>query len=337
MTPKTPRLLFLACGGTIGMRRDADGMLAPALSAEELLSLAPSLRGHFVLDLQTLFSIDSSNMRPTHWVQIAERILEAYDRYDGFVVAHGTDTMAYTASALSLALSDLGKPVVLTGALVPAGTLGSDAETNLAAACTVAAMDCAEVLIVFGSHILRGNRATKVSGSDRNAFLSPVFPSVGHVRFGPELVLAERLRRHPRPPSLQAKFHGNVPIIRCAPGLTAATLGSLMASDVDGVVLEAYAGGNLPDGEDALLAFLRNAKKRQIPVIIASQCLYDVSQMHRYAVAQAAVDEGAIPALDMTVESAYVKLLWCLGQREGLAAVRAQFGRSLAGEVTPVV
>ena len=188
---RKPSLLLLYCGGTIGMRQDLrTSALKPELSAEELLKQNKQLREEFFIDVKTITNIDSTNMQPHHWQSIAQEIAKAYEHYDGFVVTHGTDTMAYTATALSFALGDLGKPVVLTGSQVPPEILGSDALTNLMHACQVATMDFAEVSIVFGTQILRGNRSMKVSESERNAFMSPVFPIT---------VMGTSIGRPPRP------------------------------------------------------------------------------------------------------------------------------------------
>src|SRR3989339_567076 len=216
------KVLILFCGGTIIMQESKEGSLVVAekqKAIKSLLSLEPRLKEVSKLDVEYVDNIDSSNITGAHWDKIATIIAKKYDRYDGFVITHGTDTMSYTASALSFALQNLGKPVVLTGAQVPPEMLGSDALTNLVHACQVATMDLAEVMIVFGTRILRGNRSMKVSESERNAFLSPVFPPLGTIRLQPDISYPNVKRRHGGAITLRDAFAGNIAVGKCVPGM----------------------------------------------------------------------------------------------------------------------
>jgi L-asparaginase len=335
MTTAKPSLLVLYCGGTVGMRQDSrTSALQPQLKVEEVLEHAPMLQEEFKIKTNTVVVTDSTNMQPHHWKEIAEAIAKAYDRYDGFVVLHGTDTMAYTASALSFALGDLGKPVVLTGAQVPPDLLGSDAVSNIVHACMTATMDFAEVCIVFGDSILRGNRSMKISESERNAFISPVFPALGSIRLQPELTFPGVRRRHGGSLRLQATFDGNVTALKVVPGLDPQVIDVIVDSGIDGLILESFGPGGIPNQEHSLLPGIARAHKKGIPILVSTQCIYGTTRMYLYEVGQRALKLGVVPTGDMTPEAAFVKLKWGLGQGMDAKGIAQLFNRDIAGEVT---
>ncbi len=330
-----PHLLLLYCGGTIGMRQDSKtSALQPSLSLKELLEFAPNLRHEFALQTATIANIDSTNIQPHHWTEVADRIGKEYENYDGFVVIHGTDTMSYTATALSLALGNLGKPVILTGAQVPPDILGSDASSNLINACQVASMDFAEVAIVFGTSILRGNRSMKVSESERNAFISPVFPNLGSIRLQPELTYSGVRKRHGGPLQLRSSFAGDVAVVKLMPGMQPHVLEAILDSKIDGLVLESFGPGGIPNRENSLIPCLKKAKEKKIPVLICTQCIYGTTRMYLYEVGQSALEFGVVPTGDMTPEAAYVKLKWVLGQTKSMETIMKMLHTDVAGEVT---
>lgn len=318
------------------MRQDIrTSALKPQLTAEDLLMYEKQLQEEFLIETKTIANIDSTNMQPHHWTHIAETIEEQYLNYDGFVITHGTDTMAYTASALSFALKNLGKPVVLTGSQVPPEMLGGDGLLNLIHACQVATMDFAEVAIVFGTKILRGNRSLKISESERNAFISPVFPELGSIRLQPELTYPNVRRRHNGKISLRKEFTGNVAVIKCVPGMSPELLDALIKNaDIDGLILESFGPGNLPSDENSLLPSIKIAQKKKIPVLISTQCIYGTTRMYLYEIGQQVMRLGVIPTRDMTPETAYVKLKWVLAQTKDLKKIREIFEEDVAGEVS---
>jgi len=335
MITRKPSILILYCGGTIGMRQNTrTSALSPSLTAEGVLMYSKQLKEEFLLQTKTIVNIDSTNMQPHHWEEIAATINKEYSNFDGFVVIHGTDTMAYTASAISLALTNLGKPVVLTGSQMPLEILGSDAMLNLVHACQVATMDLAEVVIVFGTKILRGNRSMKVSESERNAFISPVFPEIGSIRLQPELTYPNVKRRHGGKISIAKKFGGNVAVIKCVPGMSPSILDSIVKSGIDGLILESFGPGNIPSGENSLLPAIKLAGKKNIPVLISTQCIYGTTRMYLYEVGQHIMQLGVIPTRDMTPETAYVKLKWALGQTKDIEEIRKLFMLDVAGELS---
>jgi L-asparaginase len=330
-----PSLLLLYCGGTIGMRQDAEtSALSPQLSAQDLLKSDTHLRDEFAIKTQTITNIDSTNMQPHHWETIAEGVAKNYSDYDGFVVAHGTDTMAYTASALSFALQNLGKPVVCTGAQVPPEILGSDAVGNLVHACQVATMDFAEVVIVFGNKILRGNRSTKVSESDRNAFISPVFAELGNIRLQPEITYPGVRRRHSGMVELHNGFAGNIAMLKCVPGMSPSVVEGAIGAGIEGLIIESFGPGNVPNGENSLLPAIKLAQNKGIPVLICSQCIYGTTRMYLYEVGRQAMELGVIPTRDMTPEAAFVKLKWVLSRTKNMKKIAEYFAKDVAGEVT---
>lgn len=332
---RKPSLLLLYCGGTIGMRQDIKtSALKPQLTAEQLLKQNKQLTEEFSIQTKTITNIDSTNMQPHHWTSIAKEIADEYLNFDGFVVTHGTDTMAYTASALSFALQNLGKPVVLTGSQVPPEILGSDALTNLVHACQVATMDFAEVSIVFGTKILRGNRSMKVSESERNAFISPVFPELGNIRLQPELSYANIRRRHSGNVQLRNEFEGNVMAIKCVPGMSPKMIESIINDGAEGLILESFGPGNLPNGENSLIPSIKLAHSKNIPVLISTQCIYGTTRMYLYEVGQDVLKLGVIPTRDMTPETAFVKLKWALARSRKMDKIRAIMEEDVAGEVS---
>ncbi len=335
MNERKPSLLVLYCGGTIGMRQDAStSALQPSLSVKDLLGYAPLVQKEFVIRTKTITNIDSTNIQPHHWSEISEAIYEKYNDYDGFVVLHGTDTMAYTATAVSYALGNLGKPVVFTGAQVPPEILGSDALSNIINACQIATTDFAEVAICFGTKILRGNRSMKVSESERNAFISPVFPELGSISLQPELTYKTIKRRHGGMPQLHKNFEGNIAVVHIVPGMDPSILDAILDTKIDGLILQSFGPGNIPNQEHSLLPVIKKAGLQNIPVLISTQCIFGTTRMYLYEVGQKAMELGVIPTGDMTPEAAFVKLKWALGQTKDLKKISAIFNKDIAGEIT---
>lgn len=338
MKASKPSLLLLFSGGTIAMRQDAvTSALAPYLSVQDLLKSGEQLKQEFTIKAKTITNIDSTNMQPHHWESIAEAVAKHYAEFDGFVVTQGTDTMSYTASALSFALQNLGKPVILTGAQVPPEIMGSDALTNLVHAFQVATMDFAEVAIVFGNKILRGNRSMKVSESERDAFISPVFPELGAIRLQPELTYPNVKARHTGMVDLQNGFDGNIAMVKCVPGFHAKTLKAIIDSGIDGLIIESFGPGNVPNDENSLLPALKHARQKNIPVLICTQCIYGTTRMYLYEVGRQALEYDVIATRDMTPEAAFVKLKWVLHKTKDPAKVAEYFNTDVAGEVTITV
>jgi len=304
--------------------------------SQDLLALVPGINNLADFDFKFVANIDSTNMHPGIWKKLAQAIYENYNKYDGFVVAHGTDTMAYTASALSFALRNLSKPVVLTGAQKPIFDLASDAQNNLINAAKTALLSISEVCIVFGTKILRGNRAQKRSESKLNAFWSPVVLPLGYIALEPE-IYAERVY-HPKEGELKytPDFESEVIFCQIFPGLNPKYIEMAIDNGVRGIVLNSYGAGNVPSGDFSLFPAINKAVKAGIPVVITTQCVEGSAKMFLYEPGGAALEAGAISAFDMTSEAAVTKLMWILAQTKNLEEIKAMMQMNFCGEITAV-
>jgi L-asparaginase len=315
------RLLLIHTGGTLMMRSHADSAsLAPDVYTEDLLSELPVLRKIAEIETRILFNLDSSNMQPHHWVELARAVHEELPRYEGVVVIHGTDTMAYTASALAFLLPGLDRPVVLTGSQQPLTEVRTDARANLVDACLFATTRIPEVGIAFHSKLLRGCRATKLDAWGMSAFGSPTCPPLA------ELGLGVQLSGHILPPrpveAFDARIEPRVLAVRTFPGLEPTLLHGALAAGVRGLVIEAFGSGNVPHLENSLIPVIEAARTLDVPVVIVSQSPRGAVDLTRYVGGQAAADAGAISAGDMTCEASLAKLMLTLGRAGARGAVR---------------
>ncbi|MFA6064787.1 MAG: asparaginase [archaeon] len=332
-----PKICLLFCGGTIAMKRNEHGTLAPAKSAEELLAIAPEIKNIVDIEYKFITDVDSTNMQPSFWTEIAKEIFERYDKYDGFVITHGTDTMAYTASALSLALQNLNKPVVLTGSQMPPDDPATDAHQNLINACRVSAMNLRGVIVLFGTKLLQGNRSKKWSEISLDAFVSHLAPDIGEIATTIQIANgAPRKVQTPEKLILENRFEKNVMQITLLPGMDPNFINNILESGkLKGLILESFGAGNVPTKWNSLIPSIQKAKKLQIPVVVTTQCEGGTSShMLTYEVGYEAVKAGAIPARDMTAECAAVKLMWALAQTKDVKELRKIMHHNYAGEIT---
>ncbi|MCC6557449.1 MAG: asparaginase, partial [Polyangiaceae bacterium] len=264
------RLLLIHTGGTLMMvGGDGSVPLAPDVYTRDLLAELPVLRKIAEIETRILFNLDSSDMQPHHWVELASVVHEELPRYDGVVVIHGTDTMAYTASALAFLVPGLDRPVVLTGAQRPLSDVRTDARANLVDACLLATSRIPEVGVAFGSKLLRGCRATKLDAWGMSAFGSPSCAPLA------ELGLGVHLAPHILPPRPRAPFDGRldarVLAVRIFPGLDPRLMHGALAAGVRGLLIEAFGAGNVPCLESSLIPVLESARATDVPVVIVSQ------------------------------------------------------------------
>lgn len=333
------RVYVAYVGGTIGMRPGENGYAPAAGHLTAQVRGRPELNLHEVPEL-TISEyeplLDSANARPEDWLRIARDIAERRDAFDGFVVLHGTDTMAYTASALAFLLRGLDKPVVVTGSQIPLGVLRSDGRQNLLTAVLVAARDdVREVCLVFGSRILRGCRAIKASASGFEAFESPNLPALGAAGVAIEVDAARLRPAQPGPIALPPALDAPVNLLRLYPGMPAELLRTALAAPARGLVLEAFGAGTVPDGDPAVARALADACARGVVVVVVSQCVDGRVDLGAYATSGPLVAAGAVGGLDMTTEAAYAKLVVLLSEGHPPAALRALLARDLAGELSP--
>ncbi len=324
-------------GGTIGMQRSSQGYIPVSGHLQQQLAAMPEFHRPEMPDF-TLHEyqplIDSSDMTPQDWQAIADDIYQHYAQYDGFVILHGTDTMAFTASALSFMLENLAKPVIVTGSQIPLAELRSDGQQNLLNALFVAAnYPVSEVTLFFNNTLFRGNRTTKVHADGFNAFASPNLP--------PLLETGIHIRRlnTPPPPTHQGALivHAITPqpigVVTLYPGISASVVRNFLRQPVKALILRSYGVGNAPQNTE-FLEELAAATKRGIVVVNLTQCLSGTVNMGGYATGNALAQAGVISGYDLTVEATLTKLHFLLSQALCSAEIRQQMQCNLRGELT---
>lgn len=324
------KLLLLSTGGTIASVVSESG-LTPGESGEQLLSMLGDLP--YDITVKDILNLDSSNIQPEEWEIIAKAIYKYRNDYDGIVVSHGTDTMAYTASMMTFMLQHINIPVVFTGSQVPMNVMLSDAPDNMKLAFAAAANCLPAIYLAFDGKVMRGCRAVKVRTTAFNAFQSVNFPPIAKVTSdGLEIKVPEVWQ--PQPCVLNTKINTNVSLIKLFPGFDPKLLHALADNGCKGIVIEAYGLGGMTFIRRNVAAAIGELIRRGIPVIAASQCLYERSDLTKYEVGRQALIEGAISARDMTSESAITKLMWGLGQGMDVKEISNFFNTDIAGEVT---
>jgi len=336
----TQRLYIAYTGGTIGMRRTADGYApAPGFLEAQMTAMPeladPRMPTYDIHEYDTL--LDSSNMRPADWVRIGEDICEHYEAYDGFIVLHGTDTMAYTASALPFFLQGLAKPVIITGSQIPLCEIRNDARANLITSMLIAAeYPVPEVCLFFGSKLLRGCRAVKVDADGLDAFDSPKYPPLGVVGVDVQIDRSHLASLSPadRVTLVTPVVDATVGAFRLFPGLSPDLLQNVLQPPLQGLVLEAYGVGNGPDRDVTFLEVLAEATRRGVVIVAITQCLRGSVRLEEYAAGSALAKAGVISGRDMTAEAALCKLFYLFGAGCSPEVVKRKIGENLCGELT---
>ena len=326
----TKKILLLSTGGTIASVVSESG-LVPKESGEELIKLLGDLP--YEIDVKDILQLDSSNIQPEEWKYIAEKIYKYRLDYDGIVVSHGTDTMAYTASMLSFMLQNIEIPVVLTGSQVPINVVLSDAPDNLRLAFAAAANCQAGIYLAFDRKVMLGCRTVKVRTINFNAFESVNVPPVAEVT-SDGLVFKHKIADKQKKCVLNTNIDTHVSLVKLFPGFDPNLLFAMADSGCHGIVIEAYGMGGMNYIRRNMVGAVGDLIKRGIPVIASSQCLYERSDPTKYEVGRLALLEGAISARDMTSESAITKLMWALGQGMNVHEVTEFFNQDVVGEVT---
>ena len=324
------KLLLLSTGGTIASVV-SDAGLVPGESGEQLVHTLGNLP--YDITVKDILELDSSNIQPEEWKVIAKAIYQYRNDFDGIVVSHGTDTMAYTASMMTFMLQHINLPVVFTGSQVPMNVLLSDAPDNLQLAFAAAANLQPNIYLAFNRKIMRGCRSVKVRTTDFNAFESVNVPPVAEVTSDGFTIKTKRPRTDEQC-VLNTKIDTNVFLVKLFPGFDPRLLRALAKHDCHGIVIEAYGLGGMTYIRRNIAAAVGELIKQGIPVIATSQCLYERSDLTKYEVGRQALVEGAISAHDMTSESAITKLMWGLGQGMDVKAIAKFFRTDVAGEVT---
>ena len=334
------RVYIAYTGGTIGMQRTRDGYVPEPGYLQQQMEAMPELR-HESMPEYTIHEydpiLDSSNMTPREWGTIARDLAAHYDDYDGFIVLHGTDTMAYTASALPFMLDGLRKPVLITGSQIPLCEIRNDARENLITSLLVASTYAIpEVCLYFGGKLLRGCRATKVSADGFAAFDSPNFPLLGSAGIDIEINwdLVRKPNENGRLAVQEMTATPVVSALRLFPGISPELVRNILRPPLQGLVLEAYGVGNGPDQNQEFLDALAEATARGVVIVDCTQCLEGTVNLGEYAAGSALARAGVISGYDLTAEAALAKL-YCLFSR-GLEAekVKDEMQRDLRGEMT---
>lgn len=327
-------ILLIQTGGTIAMDISREGQapeLDPAKWSEILHKEIPELSEIANIDIELLFFEDSSDIGTGHWSRLISFISRVYDNYSGFVILHGTDTLAFTASALSFGLKNLGKPVVLTGSQVPMSNIRSDARRNLVNSIEMATNKLNEVVICFNDHVYRGNRTTKMSIGDFDAFASPNYPPLGEIGLNIELNNSLPVPEEPLEP--YTGFENRVFLLKLFPGLRTEFLDQLELPAIRALVIEAFGSGNIPvKGDNSLVPFFKKCIDNEIFLIITSQAPYDAVDLDTYESGRKAKELGALSAGDMTTEAVITKMMHLLENYQEFGRVKRLFMENLAGE-----
>jgi len=324
------KILLIGTGGTIASVPTENGLL-PGRSADEILALAPEICSFCTVDCVQPISMDSTNIRPGHWIKLTEVIRSNYDQYDGFVITHGTDTMAYTAAALSYLIQNSPKPIVCTGAQIPAGERNSDAGRNLADAFLYACDDRSNgVQIVFSGSVICGTRARKNYSKRFDAFGSINFPEIARVQSGKILRFIED-----RPGGEVTFFSGlnpNVGILKLVPGMRRDVMRFLLEC-YDGLVIESFGVGGIPEYAD-FYGEIETALAAGKLIVITTQVPNEGSDIAVYHVGNVLKKQGGvIEAYDMTVEAALTKLMWVLNRDGSIEEKKQLFYRPIYHDI----
>ncbi len=332
------KILIIYTGGTIGMARSEKGYAPKSGFLTEILRNIPALYDESMpqWDLYEMDPLlDSSNMTVLEWNTIGKLIEENYDSYDGFVILHGTDTMAYTASALSFSLENLDKPVIITGSQIPLFQVRNDALDNLLTSIMIAGEGrVREVALCFNNELYRGNRATKMSATDLHAFGSPNYPPLAKIgtTIGYNAMIPPIEKKAPF--SVRPLVRIPIGIIKVFPGIQFELFEEIMSESLKGIVLETFGAGNIPGSPDAILPIVRKARENGTVLVICSQCLKGSVSLGTYETSAALKAAGAVCAYDMTTEAAVAKLYYLFSCGYDAETVKRKMEEDIAGEIS---
>jgi len=331
------KIYVLSTGGTIGMQKTPEGYAPEAGYLAKSMSKIPELQ-NLDMPIYTVHEyekpIDSANMTPADWFQMGDYIQKNYQEYDGFVILHGTDTMSYTASALSFMLENLGKPVILTGSQLPLFETRNDARENLINALLIAGhYSVPEVCLYFNNKLFRGNRSTKMDATSFAAFSSPNFPALGQV--GTDIKIRHELILKPTGDQLHLRQIKPIMVstLRIFPGIPHEMLKTILQLPLDALILETFGLGNAPE-DPHFIKLIHQAVEKGMVLVNRSQCPYAKVKMSQYATGTVLLKAGVISAGDMTIDAAITKLFYLFSKNLSHSEIKAQMMVDLRGELT---
>jgi L-asparaginase len=327
------KIRLILTGGTFGMISDGKSPFHVAELESQLLNIVPEIEKIAKISTISLYNLDSSDVTPKHWFMIAEQIEKDLHDFDGFVVVHGTDTMSYTATALSFMLSGLKKAVIFTGAQRPLSEIRTDARINLINSIELATYNIPEVTICFNNTLFRANRSKKMSTNEFDAFDSPNLRPLA--RIGTEIFLSKRILKPSGIFKVLKTIDTAVMSFPIYPGVKANDMQFLIKSDIKGIILEAFGAGNIPIIKSGFVDLIKQLTGKGKIVAIKSQSPRGSVNLHKYEGGLAALNAGAISCGDMTREASIIKLMFLLGNfGTDIKSIKNYFSRSLVGERT---
>jgi L-asparaginase len=327
------RIRVISTGGTILSRPGAKG-LAPADIAHETVKVLSSGFPEHEFSTKTLMSLDSANMQPEQWGGIADSVFTALDEYDGIIVFHGTDTMAYTSSALGFMLRGIRKPVTLTGSQIPAENPSSDAPSNFATAVSAILNEITGVTVSFGNKIISGVRATKLNSSGTDAFGSVNVPPIAEMTDLGMKILGGIPPVSDIPRTPEKNICPDVFLLKLTPGMKPEIFETLLGMGYRGIVIEAFGTGGVPCAGRSLAEGVSLAVRNGTPVVVCSQCPKGGVNLSVYDTGGRMLEAGAFSAGDMSTEATVTKLMWALGKTSDPSEIEKIFRTNLAGEIT---
>ena len=313
------KLLLIATGGTIASIEGQDG-LVPGLSANELLHYFQNSGPSIDVTCQILMNRDSTNMQPEHWVEMAEVISQTYHQYDGFIITHGTDTLAYTAAALSYMLQNLQKPVIITGSQIPISFKQTDAKKNLADAVRFACESVGGVFVVFDGRVIIGTRAVKMRTKSYDAFESINHPYVAHIK-GEDINYYWKPTTTGQELKVDTSLCPDVFLLKLHPG-TKPEIFDFIKDHYKGLIIESFGNGGLPFEERNLLPKIKELAEQDFPILISTQCLEEGQDLFLYEVGRKVSQYDIIVSGDMNTEAIVAKLMWALGKATTIKEVK---------------
>jgi len=332
------KVLILSVGGTIASVKTENGF-KPGLTAESLIEHIPQLEKIANIDARDIKSIpiiDSSNMQPEYWAAMARDVFEALPNYEGIVITHGTDTLAYTSSMLSFMLQGLSKPIIITGAMKSIVEPGTDAKRNLIGSVSFACEDNGGIYVVFNDKIMKGCRVCKMKSQKFDAFCSVNCQDVGCINSEGEVTYNTNTQKmvSPEETTLDDKLDPNIFLLKLIPGTHPEVIDKLLELGYKGIIIESFGCGGVPFIGRNLLPGIKKLIERGVAVVIASQAIYDGVNLTRYEVGRRALDLGVIPTYDMTKEATVTKLMWVLGHTNDLNEVKKMMLTNYCGELS---